>query len=245
MENSQSLTSTESFSYSWLIDRKPSSVDEFLSNFTARVVEKSSQKEENFNFDVPVTAFPVSLVHADEIFYDGHIMPLFVDRSKPETLKTASLSTPPSPVSSSRSNAQFVADRNQQYYYTLGKWRKSSTRILQKCFGFVKPFCKTIRCSRKSNRVDDLERKVSEIQRRGDSLETSPRPSSAYSVFEWDDLKKVNDLYYGLKRVKSSSNSQQSSPRLSWSNSSNVLSMCDVESSIHEAILYCKRSIEK
>lgn len=245
MENSQSLTATESFSYSWLIDRNPSSVDEFLSNFTPRVIERSGEKEDNFNFDVPVTAFPVSLVHADEIFSDGHIMPLFVDRSKPEVFKKASLSAPPSPVSSSRSTAPFVVDRNQ--YYMLGKWRKSSKRILQKCFGLVKPLCKTIGCSRKTSRVDDLERKVSEIQSRVDSLETSPRPSSAYSVVEWDDLKKICkkvDLYYGLKRVKSLSSSPQPSPRLSPSNSSNLLSMCDVESSIHEAILYCKRSIE-
>ncbi|XP_073270955.1 probable membrane-associated kinase regulator 6 [Primulina huaijiensis] len=245
MENSQSLTATESFSYSWLIDRKPSSIDELLGNFTPRVVERSGEKEENFNFDVPVTAFPVSLVHADEIFSDGHIMPLFVDRSKPEAFKKTPLSSPPSPVSSSRS-APFVVDRNQ--YYMLGKWRKSSKTILQNCFRFMKPMCKTIGCSRKSSRVDDLERKVSEIQRCGDSLESSPRPSSAYSVVEWDDLKKIGkkvDLYYGLKRVKSLSSSPQSSPRLSPSNSSNVLSMCDVESSINEAILYCKRSIEK
>ncbi|XP_073023265.1 probable membrane-associated kinase regulator 6 [Primulina eburnea] len=236
MENSQSLTATESFSYSWLIDRKTSSIDELLGNFTPRVVERSGEKEENFNFDVPVTAFPVSLVHADEIFSDGHIMPLFVDRSKPEAFKKMPLSTPPSPVSSSRS-APFVVDRNQ--YYMLGKWRKSSKTILQNCFRFMKPLCKTIGCSKKSSRVDDLERKVSEIQRRGDSLESSPRPSSAYSV-----VGKKADLYYGLKRVKSLSSSPQSSPRLSPSNSSNVLSMCDVESSIHEAILYCKRSIE-
>ncbi|XP_073028671.1 probable membrane-associated kinase regulator 6 [Primulina eburnea] len=245
MENSQSLTATESFSYSWLTDRKPSSVDEFLSNFTPRVIERLGEKEENFNFDVPVTAFPVSLVHADEIFSDGHIMPLFVDRSKPQVFKEASLSTPPSPVSSSKSSAPFVVDKNQ--YYMLGRWRKSSKRIIQKCFGFVKPLFETIGCSRKSNRVDDLERKVNEIQSRGDSLETSPRPSSAYSVVEWDDLKQIGkkvDLYHALKRVKSLSSSPQPSPRLSPSNSSNLLSMCDVESSIHEAILYCKRSIE-
>ncbi|KZV21866.1 putative membrane-associated kinase regulator 6 [Dorcoceras hygrometricum] len=239
MENCESLTATESFSYSWLIDRKPSSGDEFLSNFTPRMVEG----EENFNFDVPVTDFAVSLAHADEIFSDGHIMPLFVDRSKTETFKKTSFSTPPSPVSSSK-GAPFVVHDRSQYYYMMGKWRKSSKRILQKCFGFMKPLRKT----RKSSRVDDLERKVSEIQGRGDSLETSPRPSSASSVVEWDHLKifgKKVDVYYGLKRVKSLSTSPLSSPRLSPSNSSNVLSTCDVESSIHEAILYCKRSIGK
>ncbi|KAI3449223.1 hypothetical protein Pfo_005888 [Paulownia fortunei] len=242
MENSQPLA-TESFSYSWLIDGKLPSSDGFLNNLRPTFPENSSEKEQSFNFDVPVTTSPTNLVHADEIFSDGHIMPVYVDRSKVEAFKT-STSVPASPISLYPSRSPFVANRNQ--YYLLGKWRKSSKRILQKCLGFVKPLCKTIGSSRKSNRVDDLERKVFEVQSWSNSLEASPRQSSAYSVVEWTDVKKIGnsvDLYPGLEKVKSWRSSPQASPNISPSRSSNV--WCDAENSIHEAILYCKRSIEK
>ncbi|KAI3444476.1 hypothetical protein Pfo_001141 [Paulownia fortunei] len=242
MENSQPLA-TESFSYSWLTDRKPHSSDALPENLRTIFPECSSEKEQNFNFDVPFTASPIAIVHADEIFSDGHIRPVYFDRSKVEALKT-STSVPPSPISSYSLGNPIVANKNQ--YCLLGKWRKSSKIILQKCFGFVKPLCQRIGCSRKSNRVDDLERKVCEVQSWSNSLEASPRPSSAYSVVDWSDVKKIGnkvDHYYGLKRVKSWSSSPQTSPRITPSHSSNA--WYDVESSIHEAILYCKRSIEK
>ncbi|PIN00656.1 hypothetical protein CDL12_26842 [Handroanthus impetiginosus] len=216
MENSHSLA-TESFSYSWLTDKKQHYSD-----------QNSSEKEQNFHFDVPFTASPIALVHADEIFSDGHIMPIYVNRSKAETLKTSTYSVPQSPIYSSYSlESPFVAKKK------VGKWRKSSKRILKKCFGFVKPLSQTIGFSRKSTRVDDLERKVFEVKTWSNSLEASPRTSL--------EVKKKVD--YGLKKVKSWSSSPRASPVKSPSCSSN--SRGDLESSIHEAILYCKRSIEK
>lgn len=205
MENSNPLA-TESFSYSWLVDKNPHSSD------------KSTEKDQSFDFDVPFTS--LSLVHADEIFSDGHIMPIYVDRS---SLKTAS-SVPQSPVS----QHQYVSNKKRRFL--LGKWRKSSKRILRKCFGLVKPFYQTIGCSRKSNRVDDLQRKVCEVRSWSNSVETSPRRSAV------DDCNN-----YGFKKVKSWSSSSQASPRISPARTSNA--WCVDESSIHEAILYCKRSI--
>ncbi|KAL8471874.1 hypothetical protein ACS0TY_029198 [Phlomoides rotata] len=177
---------TESFSYSWLVEKK---------------LPHSSYENPNQSFDFDVSFTSSSLVHADEIFSDGHIMPIYVDRS---SLKTAN-SAPQSPVSFGQ---QIVG--NKKRYFLLEKCR----RILRKYFGFVKLYQK-MGCWRKSNRVDDLERKVCE-----------------------------NGLKYGLKKAKSMKgcSTQASSPRVSPARSSNA--WCVDESSIHEAILYCKRSIE-
>ncbi|KAK6142764.1 hypothetical protein DH2020_023112 [Rehmannia glutinosa] len=226
-ENSQPLA-TESFSYSWLTDKKPSS-----SSSSDIHPNNLRPKQHSFNFDVPVITSSLDLVHADEIFSNGHIMPVYIDRSKFKKTSTSDISP---------NNHPFVRKRNE-YNYSLGKLRKSSKRILQKCFGFVKPLKGS---SRKSNRVDDLERKVIEVQSLSNSCEASPRPSSAYSVVDWADIEKniakSFDFYHGLKKVKSGKNSAQASPNISPSCSTTSV-WCDAENSIHEAILYCKRSI--
>lgn len=275
MENSQSLA-TESFSYGWLTIQEP-----IIFHDT-----NSTHREQNFNFDIPFQTSHNDIVHADEIFYDGHIMPVYAERPHiDEAFSIHSTSFIDSlqseePRFSSESPAicvfldqetrfsprksiecpgtrffdQKESDADAEYLsrslsskpaevYLLGKWRKSSKRLLQKCFGFVKPLCKTIGGSRKSIRVDDLERKVCEIRSCGNSLQASPRPSTAYSVVEWTDVKKLRkkaDLNLGFKRTKSCNSSPQSSPRISLGSSS---SCYDVESSIHEAVLHCKRSI--
>ncbi|CAI9768870.1 unnamed protein product [Fraxinus pennsylvanica] len=249
MENSNPLA-TESFSYSWLAHKNPST-DFFLNSLktsSGNSIEVGS-KEQNFKFDFPVSASPFSLAHADEIFSDGRIMPIYFERSKPEAFST-STSAPGMPISSysMRSRCEqlpegslekkFPGQPRSIRYFFLGKWRKSSKGVLQKCFGFVWPFYKTLACSRKNIRVDDLERKVCEVQSWNNSLQASPRPSTAYSAVDWADK---NDVYYGLKKNKSRKSSPRESPRISSSYSCN--DCADIESSINEAILYCKRSI--
>ncbi|PHT35450.1 hypothetical protein CQW23_23150 [Capsicum baccatum] len=100
MENSQQPLATESFSYSWLLNRKPcidgltesprpsySSHDDAEEGLKFIAYLKRFLKEEqNFNFDV----HPVSeSVCADEIFSDGYIMPRYLDRSKIEFFRDA------------------------------------------------------------------------------------------------------------------------------------------------------------
>ncbi|KAL7083186.1 hypothetical protein ACP275_14G146200 [Erythranthe tilingii] len=206
MENSKQLA-TESFSYSWLIDKNPPSYDDSL-----------NKKENTFDFNVPVITSDDddSLVHADEIFSHGQIKPVYtIERSKLEEgfIKT-SISVPPSPIS------QLV--EKKRCHYSLGKWRKSSKRILEKCFGFVtKPLCRI-----GNSRVDDLDRKVFELEKWSNiySLEVSPKPSF--------------DFYNGIEKVKS----WRSSPNISPSRINNDC-YYDAENSITEAILYCKKSI--
>ncbi|PIN13677.1 hypothetical protein CDL12_13698 [Handroanthus impetiginosus] len=171
MDNSQSLA-TESFSYSWLNDQNTPPSKTFL-----------DEKQHDFNFDIPLTTSPSPLIHADEIFSNGQIKPLYIDGSKAEPLRISTSSLPASPISRCPSRSSSVVQRNK-----LGKWRKSSKRILKKCFiGFMKPISRTIECSRKSNRVDDLDRKVFEVKSWSGSVEASPRQSSACSVAETEN----------------------------------------------------------
>lgn len=207
MENSQQPLATESFSYSWLLNRKPSidgltesprpsySSDEdhddeedmkFIA-YSKRFLEEA----QNFNFDV----HPVSeSVHADEIFSDGHIMPGYLDRSKIESFREAfnifntnssvpSSSTPPTPISKLSDSTASQAD-------FLEKWRKFSRKILVKWFGFIRPVSKGLSSSRKSTaKVDDLQRKVSEIQSCKSTTTDSGSPPrqilKSYSVVDW------------------------------------------------------------
>ncbi|PHU04119.1 hypothetical protein BC332_24941 [Capsicum chinense] len=192
----------ESFSYSWLLNRKQSingltesPRPSYISHDDAKeelkfiaYLKRFLKEEQNFNFDV----HPVSeSVCADEIFSDGYIMPRYLDRSKIESLCEAfnnfntnssvpSTSTPPTPISKLSSQADF-----------LEKWRKFSRKILVKWFGFVRPISKRIASSRKSTaKVDELLRKVSEIQSCKSSTDTSFQGSphrmlKYYSVVNW------------------------------------------------------------
>ncbi|KAI9182140.1 hypothetical protein LWI28_022492 [Acer negundo] len=104
METSQSLA-VESFSYSWLSNIKPSfdsldespraSLDSFHEATSADLdykIVKSQRfqgESQNFNFDIPISQSPAPFLHADELFSDGLIKPVYVDPSKIETSHTS------------------------------------------------------------------------------------------------------------------------------------------------------------
>lgn len=272
MENSQQPLSTESFSYSWLLNRKPSidgltesprpsysSDDEEEDIKFIAYSKRFLEEAQNFNFDV----HPVSeSVHADEIFSDGHIMPRYLDRSKIESFREAynnfntnssvpSGRTPPSPISKLSDSTTSQAD-------FLEKWKNFSRRILVKWFGFTRPFSKRLSSSRKSTaKVDDLQRKVSEIQSckstttaTDSSFQGSPRRMlKSYSVADWagngNDQTSTNSRVKSLRKVKSWSNinsPQAYSPLKSPSYDHSTDVWHDMESAISDAILHCKRS---
>ncbi|KAL5796096.1 hypothetical protein ACOSQ2_000916 [Xanthoceras sorbifolium] len=217
METSQSLA-TESFSYSWLSNVKPSfdSLDESLrasldsyheaisTDLDYKIIKSQRfwAEAQNFNFDIPVSLSPAALLHADELFSDGLIKPVYVDPSKIEMSHTSDSVTIP-PVSSCSSRN--IISAYQVHYQFFRKWRKLSKQVLQKCFGYLRPFCHKVGSSRKSNRVDDIDWRVWEVKSWSNSPQASPRRHAAYSVGNWSDM----------------------------------------ESSIYEAILHCKRSVEK
>lgn len=176
METSHPLA-TESFSHSWLINKRPS----FDNSECMVKSNKFFEESQNFNFDIPINKSSVSTnyVHADEIFSNGKILPVYLNRSNIDSFD-ASTSIP----SSNRHNS-------------LGKWRKLSFRIFKKCIGrFLRPLGRRIGFSRKSTRVDDINRKEWEKV-----LDASPRESPSYDLMD------------------------------------------DIESTIYEAVLHCKRSI--
>ncbi|KAL8554224.1 hypothetical protein ACS0TY_002433 [Phlomoides rotata] len=109
----------------------------------------------------------------------------------------------------------FLAERKRRRYHVFGKLRRSSKKIFHKCIGFV---CRSLR---KSSRVDDLQRKV---------LEASPRHSTSVVEYWSNYFKKLDNNFDVV---------------ISPNRSSNDNLRCDTENSIREAILYCKRSIEK
>ncbi|PHT39528.1 RuvB-like 2 [Capsicum baccatum] len=224
MENSQQPLATESFSYSWLLNRKPSidgltesprpsysshdDAEEELKFIT--YLKRSLKEEHNFNFDV----HPVSeSVCADEIFSDGYIMPRYLDRSKIESFREVfnnfntnssvpSTSTPPTPISKLSNSTTIQAD-------FLEKWRKFSRKILVKWFGFVRPISKRIASSRKNTaKVDDRQRKVSEIQSCKSTTDTSFQGSprrmlKSYFVVNWCGNDNNQRSSSSTRRVKS------------------------------------------
>ncbi|XP_009801439.1 putative membrane-associated kinase regulator 6 [Nicotiana tabacum] len=259
MENSQQPLATESFSYSWLLNRKPS-IDSLTESLTPSYItdeedimfiaysKRFLEEAQNFNFDVRPS---VESVPADEIFSDGHIMPLYFDRSKIESFEEAlnnsntcsiSSSTPPTPIST-------LSSRTSQAEF-LEKWRKFSGRVLVKWFGFFRPFAKRIASSRKSAKVDDLQRKESEIQscKSTNSLfqESPRRMVKSYSVVDWagnENNQRNTSRIKRLRKVKSWSNSAHASPIRNPSSDHNSTDVWrDMENAVSDAILHCKRS---
>ncbi|CAK7348802.1 unnamed protein product [Dovyalis caffra] len=209
MEPSETLA-IESFSRSWLtsvnsslhgletplrasLDCSHEAISEEL-DYRMPESRRSLEEDQNFNFDFPISQSPDALLHADQLFSDGLIRPIFINQSKIEASSSLNLApTVPSSFSSGTVSAVQILCR------FLGRWR----RILPNCFGYVRPFSHRLRGSRIITRVDNVERIAWGVKSQSNSREASPRRRTAYSL----------DGCY------------------------------DSESSIHEAVLHCKRSM--
>ncbi|XP_057508391.1 probable membrane-associated kinase regulator 6 [Actinidia eriantha] len=216
METSQSL-SIESFSYSWLVNLKPSF--ETLDGSRRASLDASDEASfiemdpklpaskrffrgsQDFNFDFPVSQSPLTLVHADELISNGFLVPLFVKPLKMEA-SDASDSNRTTPISS---HAQKNACRNR--CSSLRRCRRLSKQIFQKYLDFLRPLCQKLRGQRSGSR-HEADSRIQEVNKWMYSPATSPRTSVTYSVDNW---------------------------RRS----------CDSDSSIYEAVLHCKKSIGK
>lgn len=218
METSSQTISIESFSYSWLVNMKPSfeacvdASDEAYSFIemdprkppSKRFFQRNSQE---FKFDFPVSQSPLSLVHADELFSNGYLTPLFAESLKMESFSdsvstTSNLVLPSSASCSSSSIINNMAPKaHTSRCSSLKRCRTLSRRMFQKYLSFLRPLCRKLRgCHQKSG-----SNHHEGAGKRG-FYETSPRISVAYSADDWRKS-------------------------------------CDSESSIYEAVLHCKRSI--
>ncbi|THG22636.1 hypothetical protein TEA_028357 [Camellia sinensis var. sinensis] len=238
MEATSHSLAIESLSHSWLSNRKYSlealnleplrpSLDIFNESTSEETKYKMTitqktflQNSQNSNFDFPISKSFPSLVHADEIFSHGHLLPMY-NQSNPAPSKSAS-----------SISLRTVCPDRIIHFHLLRKWQKSSKRILKKYFGFLGPF------SRKVGFFGLFSRKVWEVRSWENSPQASPLPppppppppqGSSFCV----------DIDRGVWKARSWSNSPLSSPPQSppcysgdWG----------VDSSIYEAILHCKRS---
>ncbi|KAG4187867.1 hypothetical protein ERO13_A08G127400v2 [Gossypium hirsutum] len=207
MESSQPLA-IESFSSSWFSDHKTSLdglVESPRESFGYYYGESSNRflTDQNFNFDATAQTPEPVIIHADELFTNGFIRPIYIDPSKRDscnTLDSISIQTPPftsrTENPKGRSGCCFVR-----------KYRKSTKKVLRSLFEHLRPLCHKLGCSRKSTRVDDIERRM-------------------------------------MGRAKSWNGSPQASPQ-QFTPCASMGASCHLENSIYEAVLHCKRSIEK
>ncbi|KAL4574787.1 hypothetical protein LXL04_021625 [Taraxacum kok-saghyz] len=228
MEASESL-SIESFSYSWLLNLKPSfeasfrasfddAFDDSDSNFIEMDPKLSASKRflvfhQDFDFDLP-TLQPC--VHADELISNGILVPLFLKDIGIGIYDSVSRSTQASPVSSSTSGGRSSSHRSlfSRRYPRLPK------RVVRKYLKLV--------------RLIWLRMKRGKSDSNSDS-EPDPDSDSGPNVGirmtrSWDsDSAKMLGFEGTL------------SPRVSEAD--NWRRSCDSESSIYEAVLHCKKTI--
>ncbi|CAL5185464.1 unnamed protein product [Lathyrus oleraceus] len=225
--------SIESFSYSWLVNLKPS-LDQTLETSSFRISLDASDElassfiemdprmppsrrffitSQDFKFDFPTSqqSSLTTLVHADQLFSNGYLMPLFDESLKNiepyeydssisnSTLPSSSISHVPKnviPIENSRSPS-------------LKRCRTLSRRMFQKYLNFLKPFCRKLRGQNPGLKHENGMKRTQSVKNyRGNYCESSPRISVACST----DYSRMS---------------------------------CDSDSSIYEAVLHCKRSIER
>ncbi|XP_015878307.3 probable membrane-associated kinase regulator 6 [Ziziphus jujuba] len=227
METSQPL-SIESFSYSWLVNLKPSleSLENSLRTSLDASDEASSfiemdprmppskrffRSSQDFKFDFPVSQSPLTLVHADELISNGYLMPLFVEPLKiNEAFESSSNSNQNLPISLHSPKHSVSGANHSDCTNSMRRGRRLlSRRIIQKYFNFLRPLYRRIRGQRASSNKADKRihhHQAVKNSRVYSSETTSPRISVAYSADDWRKS-------------------------------------CDSDSSIYEAVLHCKRSI--
>ncbi|KAK7380424.1 hypothetical protein VNO78_32934 [Psophocarpus tetragonolobus] len=218
METSHPL-SIESFSYSWLVNLKPSleSLDGSLrtsldASDEASFIEMDPRmppskrffrNSQDFKFDFPISQSPLTLVDADELFSNGYLMPLFVESLKMEAYEASDDN--PSLPSSSHVPKSAVPNGHSRCP-SLKRCRTLSRRIFLKYLNFLRPLCRRLRAGKSGSKSESAVKRTESAKNRGYYSETSPRISVAYSADDWRKS-------------------------------------CDSESSIYEAVLHCKRSI--
>ncbi|XP_077228932.1 putative membrane-associated kinase regulator 6 [Tasmannia lanceolata] len=218
MESLQQLAN-ESFSYSWLLNLKPSSLD-LLDDASIYSLDEDSFIEinptiESFrralqsqDFEFP-NSQPMTLVHADQLFSNGFLLPLQLLTSsyniqKPSSPSFETLPTKKTHVLSESSSKISVFSRpgTTTQLRFLDKCQRSSRKILLKYLGFLRPLYQKVSRKRSSS-------VASQGMNGSESVLSSPRTSTGFSTSDW-----CRD---------------------------NMLFDSDIESSIYEAVLHCKK----
>ncbi|KAM2975973.1 hypothetical protein FF1_002070 [Malus domestica] len=236
MEASQPL-SIESFSYSWLVNLKPASLESLDNSVRtsldaydeASFIEMdptmppsqrffmNSQQDFKFDFPAAISQSPLTtLVHADELISNGYVLPLSVESlMKMEAYhRDEASNSSPLPSHLQKDAAPTGNHNSRDCSKSLRRCRRLSRRIFEKYLNFLRPLYKRIRGDH--NHQHKANPKGGNLDKRSHSVKNC--------------------------RVRSSEISQ--SPRISVAYSADDWRMsCDSESSIYEAVIHCKRSI--
>lgn len=193
MEPSLPLAS-ESFSYSWLSNCKSptkgleephrefvycsyeDTSEEF--NFSVKNSDDFLAECQNFNFGFSVPHSPLVLVHADEIFSDGLLRPRFIDPSKVDFCNTPDPSQ--TKLSSSFSSRSFSPRTMEIHHGLLTRWRKSTRKSLVDFFRYVNQLRQKVGRSRKSLKVDDIDKTDWQVKCLSSSQKGSPKPLTTH-----------------------------------------------------------------
>ncbi|CAN1264284.1 Probable membrane-associated kinase regulator 6 [Linum perenne] len=213
--------SIESFSYSWLVNLKPDDTSSAAAAAAAAAddYEESSSfiemdprmppskrffpHHQDFNFDFPEQSPPMALVHADELFSDGYLMPFFLTSTDSQFTK--------------KSEEYSVGDRNQPDSTGLGERMRTTRRCssLRRCGKLSKrmfeKYLDFIRrrfhgggriVSRKSR--SEMSSKVSATEVVNSKREVSPRISVAYSIGRRSSCDSESSIYEAVLHCKRS-----------------------------------------
>ncbi|CAJ1939865.1 unnamed protein product [Sphenostylis stenocarpa] len=194
METSLPLA-TDSFSYGWLSNCKPLANDHQEPLRESTYNSPLMEEWQNFNFDISFTRSPAVLAHADEIFSNGLIKPLFVGPSK---LDSAQQSKPISSFSS-----RTVSPKTLQIHHGfLTRWKTSTRRTLRNLSRYVNQLCQRVGSSRKSTKVDDFDKEEWLVNSWSSSHQASPKSSTINPIGALHDHE--NSIYEAVLHCKRS-----------------------------------------
>ncbi|XP_062086987.1 uncharacterized protein LOC133793708 [Humulus lupulus] len=204
--------------------------DSWLSNVRVPSIVNSLEFDESFDFNTPNIAPSPTFVHADELFSDGLIKP---------NATTANTTIAGDSNSTTVSAMSVVSSTASSEYYSRFKDISGFDNGLDVVDDDVQMGCSYYCCFFRRRRTKSPSSEQICLRKFYEYL----RPTTRRLVVGSKKSTKVDDIDRRIMEVRSWSNgiaSPQTSPGPS--------SVCVVdinESSIHEAILHCKRSIGK
>ncbi|XP_042481635.1 probable membrane-associated kinase regulator 6 [Macadamia integrifolia] len=203
MESSQPPLSIESFSHSWLINFRPSFDDSPIaddpydetSSFIDLDPKLTPSKRflsyaHDFSFDSDFSHSPVFLVHADELFSNGLVMPIFINPSKMEGPDSIKAPPPEATISELKESSGALISSHKDgkiEWRFLRSCRRSSKSIFHKYVSFLKPLYQKVRSSgraRSTSRTEPIEG----IHENSFPREVSARNSSCCSNTDCCDI---------------------------------------------------------
>ncbi|CAN1264286.1 Probable membrane-associated kinase regulator 6 [Linum perenne] len=213
--------SIESFSYSWLVNLKPDDTSSAAAAAAAAAddYEESSSfiemdprmppskrffpHHQDFNFDFPEQSPPMALVHADELFSDGYLMPFFLTSTDSQFTKKSEDST-----------GLGERMRTTRRCSSLRRCGKLSKRMFEKYLDFIRRRFhgggrivsrkSRSEMSSKVSATEVVNSKIGVKRWNSSTGEVSPRISVAYSIGRRSSCDSESSIYEAVLHCKRS-----------------------------------------